>query len=228
MHRRRIYVYKCVVDNGGAPCVDDGVLTLAICKPSIRSTARERDLIFAFGSNNEQPPNRLVYIAVVSKKLERGQYFLGEEFQKRGDCIYEARNGNFRLRRDARFHGDDDARRSDLGSPPDYSKANTLLAKDFRYFGRKGKSEWKSSAPVLKSLVEGLRRGHRVNYSPKLETELAELKKSTWRANPRKKVLGKPLHSSNKEIISHCEEAVKIGKGRCYYEDCRCDSKTHN
>jgi len=217
-----------VVDNGGAPCVDDGVLTLAICKPSIRSTARERDLIFAFGSNNEQPPNRLVYIAQVSKKLERGQYFLRDEFQKRGDCIYEARNGSFRLRRNARFHGDHDARRSDLGKPPNYPKANTLLAKDFRYFGGQGKNGWKSRAPILKELVEGLRRGHRVNYSPKLETELTELKKRIWRDNPRKKVLGRPLDSPSRRIISHCEEAVEIGNGLCCYEDCRCDSKKHN
>jgi len=43
----RIYVYKCVVDDGGVPCIDDGLLTLTICKPYIRSTAAAGDLIFA-------------------------------------------------------------------------------------------------------------------------------------------------------------------------------------
>ncbi|HYG24688.1 MAG TPA: hypothetical protein VEH04_18085 [Verrucomicrobiae bacterium] len=30
MREHRIYVYKCAVDNGGARCVDDGLLPLAI------------------------------------------------------------------------------------------------------------------------------------------------------------------------------------------------------
>ena len=35
----QVYIYKLTVDDGGAPCVHDGVWTLAICKPAIRSTA---------------------------------------------------------------------------------------------------------------------------------------------------------------------------------------------
>ncbi len=105
MRVRRYYVYKCVVDDGGAPCVDRGLLTLTICKPYIRSTAREGDLIFAFGSNAETPMNRLVYIAVVSDRIPKGQYFTRTEYHERRDCIYE-RMGNARLERrsDAKFH----------------------------------------------------------------------------------------------------------------------------
>jgi hypothetical protein len=55
------YVYKCVVDDGRAPCIDGGLLTLTICKPNIRRAAKKGELIFAFGSNNESPANRLVY-----------------------------------------------------------------------------------------------------------------------------------------------------------------------
>ena len=33
------FVYKLTVDNGGAPCVSEDLLTLAICKPSVRSAA---------------------------------------------------------------------------------------------------------------------------------------------------------------------------------------------
>lgn len=32
----KIYFYKLTADNGGAPCVQDGLLSLAICKPMIR------------------------------------------------------------------------------------------------------------------------------------------------------------------------------------------------
>jgi hypothetical protein len=89
MSNGRLYVYKCVVDDGGAPCIDDDLLTLTICKPHIRSTAKKEDLIFAFGSNAESRANRLVYIAAVSRKVPRGSYFEGEEFKERSDCIYE-------------------------------------------------------------------------------------------------------------------------------------------
>src|SRR5215831_19532066 len=83
MSNQRIYVYKCVVDDGGAPCVDGSLLTLTICKPYIRSTAKEHDLIFAFGSNAETPANRLAYIAEVSRKLTHGKYFEEGKFKTR-------------------------------------------------------------------------------------------------------------------------------------------------
>lgn len=72
MRNQRIYVYKCVVDDGGAPCIDGDLLTLTICKPYIRSTARPGDLIFAFGSNAESPANRLVFVAEVSRRMPGG------------------------------------------------------------------------------------------------------------------------------------------------------------
>jgi Nucleotide modification associated domain 2 len=43
-----IYFYKLTADNGGAPCVRHGLLSLAICKPMIRKTAEEGDLTFGF------------------------------------------------------------------------------------------------------------------------------------------------------------------------------------
>ena len=36
-----IYVYKIVADIGGAPCVWNNLLSLAICKPMIRKTAAQ-------------------------------------------------------------------------------------------------------------------------------------------------------------------------------------------
>jgi hypothetical protein len=39
------YVYKLTVDDGGAPCTDGGLLTLAICKPGIRTHAGVGDFI---------------------------------------------------------------------------------------------------------------------------------------------------------------------------------------
>jgi Nucleotide modification associated domain 2 len=52
----RYYVYKMTTDNGGAPCIVDGVLTLAICKPGIRSTAEKGDWLFGFGGQDLGTP----------------------------------------------------------------------------------------------------------------------------------------------------------------------------
>ena len=65
----RFFFYKLVVDDGGAPCVEGGLLSLAICKPMIRSSADENDLIFGFAANSLHPDNRLIYIARITKKL---------------------------------------------------------------------------------------------------------------------------------------------------------------
>ena len=153
MSERRIYVYKCVVDDGGAPCVDDGLLTLTICKPYVRRTARKGDLIFAFGSNrNETPPNRLVYIAEVSRRLPEGKYFEGDEYKRRQDFIYERlSDGRLERRKNARFHWLPQARISDLGDEPNYPKANALIADDFRYFGKSGNDDGNQSPAGLRN-----------------------------------------------------------------------------
>jgi Nucleotide modification associated domain 2 len=160
------YVYKCIADHGGAPCIDDGLLTLTICTPDIRRPAREGDLIFAFGSNNESPANRLVYIAEVSRKVPDGKYFEEDEFKSRADCIYERIDGRLQLRSNAKFHHDEKARISDLGSELSYPNAIAIVAKDFRYFGKCGTDEWKADAPKLCELVDKLQRKHRVNFAP--------------------------------------------------------------
>ena len=89
----RIYVYKLTVDNGGAPCVQDGLLTLAICKPMIRRMAVTGDLIFGFAANSLHPDNPLLYIACVDEKLSGDAYYCQERFADRGDCIYELQRG---------------------------------------------------------------------------------------------------------------------------------------
>jgi len=45
------YLYKMIVNDGGAPCVQDSLLSLAICKPMIRSAAREGSTLLGFAAN---------------------------------------------------------------------------------------------------------------------------------------------------------------------------------
>jgi Nucleotide modification associated domain 2 len=55
-----IYVYKCVVDDGTAPCTDRSLLSMTVCKPKVRTSAKVGDVVIAFGTNAQPAPNRLV------------------------------------------------------------------------------------------------------------------------------------------------------------------------
>ncbi|MCJ9728980.1 hypothetical protein [Bradyrhizobium sp. PRIMUS42] len=83
----RIYFYKLTVDAGAAPCVERGMLSLAICKPMMRSSAEVDDLIFGFTASSIDPRNRLIYAARITKKLTDGEYYEGDTFSSRQDCI---------------------------------------------------------------------------------------------------------------------------------------------
>ncbi|MFM8479413.1 MAG: hypothetical protein ACKOEO_26795 [Planctomycetaceae bacterium] len=69
MSDQKVYVYKIVVDNGGAPCVHDRLLSLAICKPAIRRTAQAGDLIFAFGTTIRQMFALAMSVNILSTRM---------------------------------------------------------------------------------------------------------------------------------------------------------------
>lgn len=177
----RIYFYKLTTDNGGAPCVTPGLLSLAICKPMIRSTAETGDLIFGFAARSLDRNNRLIYIAEITEKLRDGRYFKDRRFSRRGDCIYEwrRREQGFAWRRGAQHHGPNDLIH-DLGARPYYQKANVLLSTNFRYFGATGTDQYKSRYPCVARAVEELGRGHRVWRDEELYNELDALKREAW------------------------------------------------
>ncbi len=135
----RYYLYKITVDDGGAPCVQDGTLSLAICKPQIRKTARTGDFILGFAANllaPRYPDNCLVYVAKVTKPVEGKDYFSWGEYGSRRDSIYRWRDGRFSPT-DNDFHRVEDLEH-DLGRFPVYEKARVLISKgasNFRYFG---------------------------------------------------------------------------------------------
>ena len=170
-------------DSGGAPCVEDGVLTLAICKPAIRSSAVEDDWLFGVGG--VRLGNRLIYIARVTKKLPDGDYY--RQHSRRRDCIYSwNREGTtLKIRQRARYHTDGKQTERDVGDPPAYSKANVLLSVgEFRYLGKSGTPIDQSRYPDLSGVLSSLRRGHRVNHDPSVARELVRLKDEIWAAYP--------------------------------------------
>lgn len=183
----KIFFYKMTHDTGAAPCVENDLLTLAICKPQIRSAASPGDIIFGFGSRRHR--ERLLYAAVVTAKLKGAEYFRRPEFFARSDCIYEIVGGKTGVKKGARFHQDGSSIDQDIG--PGFSKAIALLSRDFRYFGKSGTDDYKTMFPLIGQAVANLARGHRVNHSPELQSALIQLKEWIWSTYPQM-VNGRP------------------------------------
>lgn len=192
-----IFVYKMTADNGGAPCVWRGLLSLAICKPKIRKSAQEGSLIFGFGGKDYG--ERLIYIAKVTQKPAVGVYYRSAKFAKRPDCIYEDGSRGPRLRPDARYHTQSDERRKDVGMR--FSIAHVLLSRDFRYFGKSGTDDYKKKFPAIKALIERLMQGERRNHPPGLRSQLLELKTQVWRKH-RKVKIGCPTDSDTSRLCN--------------------------
>lgn len=183
----KIYFYKMTHDTGAAPCVENSSLTLAICKPQIRSSAVPGDVIFGFGAKEYR--ERLIYIAVVTDMLGEAGYYRKPEFAARSDCIYEIAGDMARVKPGARFHQDGSAIEQDIGAG--FSKAKVLISRDFRYFGKSGTDAYKTTFPLIGQAVAKLARGHRVNHSPALRSALSQLKDWIWTTYPQK-VNGRP------------------------------------
>ena len=179
-----IYVYKIVVDSGGAPCVSRNLLSLAICKPKIRKSAGKTSFVFGFGGKEYE--ERLIYIARVTARLERDAYYRRREYARRPDCIYRVENGRPVLKTSAKYHFTSDHRKKDVGFH--FEKAFVLLSDDFRYLGRKGTDDYKKRYPTITRLIEDLTQGHRRYHSAKLREELIALKAEIWRKYRRMKV----------------------------------------
>lgn len=190
----QFFFYKLTSDDGGAPCVERGLLSLAICKPMIRCSAKVGDVIFGFAADSVDRGNRLIYIAKVTTKLPNGEYYRDAAYSNRGDCIYAWRGGTYVFRRAGRFHGPEHLAH-DLGTPPDYERGAVLLSRDFRYFGAAPAGSYKDRYPALARAVGCQKQGHRVHLSEKLLAELKQLQDETWQRYPRRKVLGQPTHA---------------------------------
>jgi hypothetical protein len=209
----RIYFYKMTEDNGGAPHVTSDLLSLAICKPFIRKTAENGDIIFGFAANaldsakGLPPSNRLIYIAEVTEKLYEGKYYKDKQYSGRGDCIYVFRDGAYQWKPGALHHGPDDLEH-DLGSKDGYSRANVLLSNDFRYFGRLGTDEYKNDFAHIASAVENLGIGHRVNHGDELKAQLKALKDRVWESNQEKMKIGEPTNRPTRDV---CHRSTSCG-----------------
>ena len=174
----RLYLYKMTTDSGGAPCVLEGQLSLAICKPAIRTSARCGDYILGFAGNSLKGYNNncLVYAAKVGRSLLGTEYYT-DKYKLRPDCVYEFFNGTYRWRPGAKYHLPEDLEH-DLGKPPDYGRARVLLAEnssDFRYFGPSCPIPYQSEYGELSTFIREMTQGHRSKLSGSLRNAVLSL-----------------------------------------------------
>jgi len=181
----RYYVYKLTVDCGAAPCVHVGVLSVAICKPMIRSSAQVGDFLVGFAANSLHKDNRLIYVAKVTKKLTDGVYFRDSEYRNRPDCSFEWNGRAYQVRPGAKHHASKGHLPHDLGKPPDYPRANVLLSDEFRYFSDSLPEHYKKRFPALGKAIDDLAIGHRVNHRGAVLDDLKRLVEETFRKYPK-------------------------------------------
>ena len=69
-----LYTYILACDNGGAPCVEDGCLTIAICKQVIRRNAKVGDTIVGISSCKLGKKKKIIFIATITKMVTMKEY----------------------------------------------------------------------------------------------------------------------------------------------------------
>lgn len=137
-------------DTGMAPCVDNGLVSLATCKPAIRRTAKVGDWVLGFRPR-PVPRGLLIWAARVGQVVRIEDY--EPRFRGRSDAVYrsDGRDGFFRLR--PCYHPGNEQFRRDISAPvPVFDKHASW------YFGRNPEM---LPGHLLHLAAAGI--GHRVN-----------------------------------------------------------------
>lgn len=121
-----IYSYKLTTDNGSAPCADNGLLSLTICKPMIRKKCKLNDYVIGISSKNMKLGDKykIIYIAKITKIITIKDYY--KKYPKRKDCIYNDLDKQI-----TNIYHCSNEKYKDL------SGIYSLISNDFIYFGDK-------------------------------------------------------------------------------------------
>ena len=196
--QERVFIYKVRTDNGGAPAVYRGRLSLAICKPRIRATAEVGDWIVGIAGKSLHPDSGLLYIAQVDEVLENGEYYRDRRFTRRPDAVYEWKGSRLKLRADPRFHGPENAG-SDIGGAPTYTQARVLLSSKFRYYGRAASTWYAAVSPLSHQMGQARGIGHKVELT---DTEYKAWMKVIRSAFRSPQIRTRPTESAS-EVCRH-------------------------
>lgn len=147
----RIYRYVHVADDGMAPCSDHGLVTLATCKPKIRSAAREGDWVVGFYPAPWEP-GIISWAARISRKLDHFTYQAAHG--RRRDAVYRPGPQGEPIRLQPDYHSDRREMEKDLSAP-----VLIFDPKKSWYFGDKPAC---LPGPLMHLAAKG--QGHRVNF----------------------------------------------------------------
>jgi hypothetical protein len=146
----RILRYILQHDGGMAPCIDDGLVSLATCKPKIRGTAKPDEWVIGF-CPRPHPRGLVIWAGRIAHSVEVGNY--ERQHRGRSDAVYRARpGGGFkRLRPD--YHPGENEFRKDTSAPVLVFDPDATW-----YFGREP-----HMMPEHLIHLAAAGRGHRVN-----------------------------------------------------------------
>lgn len=143
-----IYAYRLVDDTGFAPCVDNGLFSLACCKGGQVRNGRniKTGLRYHVGKHKQEFPadeiyllgiyhNRLLYYVRVTDVMEMTEYFSEKrkkQLGKRKDHIYDVRDGALERNDFVPFIHE----KGGVRNRQDANGVFVLLSSQFTYFGR--------------------------------------------------------------------------------------------
>ena len=188
----RIWWYVLADDNGMAPCIDQGILTLSCCKPMIGRYAKEGEWVIAFVPKGlTQGP--VAWVGRIAEILSLGDY--QTRFSNRNDAIYK------RIRYESDGRESLEPLRDDYHAKPrnrssDIRGKKALIFEPFWYWGGHGIS---ASEEITNLAYYHI--GQTTKYSsPEKITQLKAWARSE--ANPV--VHGKPRDELRTRAQKHC------------------------
>jgi hypothetical protein len=191
----KLYRYVHVADDGIAPAVDAGLITLATCKPVIRRCASPGDWVMGFYPAPAEP-GILSWAARIERKMDHGSYEAA--FHGRSDAVYRLspRGHLIRLRPD--YHADPKDWGKDIGAP-------VLIFEPDRswYFGDQPLA---LPSDLIHLAARG--EGHRVNGRRAGDEALL----ASWlRQQCRPGVHGRPRHRADALPCGGCRRSPQMG-----------------
>ncbi|RLA06042.1 MAG: hypothetical protein DRQ51_10485 [Gammaproteobacteria bacterium] len=214
-----IFVYKMTADNGGAPCVHDGLLSLCICKPDIRKAAKGGDWIIGMGGTSVSDlKDRVIYVAKVKDRIDGSEYYKEQKYKNRPDCIYQFNDEIYEYKKNAIYHDDPDCLEHDLGKKENnYDRAICLISDEFIYFGDNDKPTIDTIKDIYDNLPRNYKQNHDENIFNRLNNFIMELKKEYSYGHH-----GNPTH---KDTSKKCGESEHGGVSNYSKRQKQCQKK---
>jgi hypothetical protein len=181
----KLYSYILACDVGGAPCAEDGCLTIAICKQVMRRNAKVGDTIVGISGYKLGKKKKIIFIATITKMVTMEEY--GDS--PRSDSIYTS---DLKLKPNP-FHDCTNYKR-------DVSGKNVIISTDFIYFGKKNIVVPKN----LQGIIPG--RGYQTDKNIPFKQTLMDLFSAEKRKGTGKRgeYTGKKNSKCDNKPVSKC------------------------